>query len=93
MLNWRNPWRTRRDIGIRMALGATRDGILRSVLGQACAMTITGIAIGALISAAEIRVIRGMLYGVTPQGAGELAIAALAHRAASIDPMRELRSQ
>jgi putative ABC transport system permease protein len=98
--------RTRRDIGIRMALGATRDRILQSILGRACLMTITGIAIGALISAAEIRVIRGMLYGVTPQGAGELAIAALAmlivtmiaagfpaHRAASIDPVRELRSQ
>jgi putative ABC transport system permease protein len=98
--------RTRRDIGIRMALGATRDRILRSVLGEACAMTITGIALGASISAAEIRVIRGLLYGVTPQGAGELAVAALAMlivtmtaagfpawRAASIDPMRELRSQ
>jgi putative ABC transport system permease protein len=98
--------RTRRDIGIRMALGATRDRILRSVLGHACAMTITGIAIGASISAAEIRLIRGMLYGVTPQGAGELALAALAmlivtivaagfpaYRAVSIDPMRELRSE
>ena len=69
-------------------------------------MTIAGIALGASISAAEIRVIRGLLYGVTPQGAGELAVAALAMlivtmtaagfpawRAASIDPMRELRSQ
>ncbi len=98
--------RTRRDIGIRMALGATRDRILRSVLGEASAMTITGIAIGAAISAAEIRLIRGMSYGVTPLAAGELALAALAmlivsivaagfpaYRAASIDPMQELRSQ
>jgi predicted permease len=98
--------RTSRDIGIRMALGATRDRILRSVLGQACVTTIIGIAIGASISAVEIRLIRGMLYGVTPRGAGELAVAALAmlivtivaagfpaYRAASIDPMRELRSQ
>jgi putative ABC transport system permease protein len=98
--------RRSRDIGIRMALGATRDRILRSVLGQACALTITGIAIGASISIAEIRLIRGMLFGVTPQGVGELALATLAmlivtivaagfpaYRAASIDPMRELRSQ
>jgi hypothetical protein len=68
--------------------------------------TITGIAVGASISAAEIRLIRRMLYGVRPQAAGELALAALAmlivsivaagfpaYRAASIDPMRELRSQ
>jgi predicted permease len=98
--------RKSRDIGIRMALGATRDRVLRSVLAQACAMTITGIAIGASISAAEIRLIRGMLYGVTPAGVGELAAAALAmlvvtiaaagfpaYRAASIDPMRELRNE
>jgi hypothetical protein len=50
--------------------------------------------------------VRGMLYGVTLQGAGEVALAALAmlivtiaaagfpaYRAASIDPMRELRSR
>jgi putative ABC transport system permease protein len=98
--------RRSRDIGIRMALGATRDRILRSVLGQACALTVTGIAIGASVSIAEIRLIRGMLFGVTLQGVGELALAALAmlivtivaagfpaYRAASIDPMRELRSQ
>ena len=55
---------------------------------------------------AEIRLIHGMLYGVTPAGAGELAAAALAmlvvtiaaagfptYRAASIDPMRELRNE
>jgi ABC-type transport system involved in cytochrome bd biosynthesis fused ATPase/permease subunit len=60
----------------------------------------------ASISTAEIRLIRGMLYGVTLQGAGEVALAALAmlivtifaagfpaYRAASIDPMRELRSR
>jgi predicted permease len=98
--------RKSRDIGIRMALGATRDRVMRSVLAQACAMTITGIAIGASISAAEIRLIHGMLYGVTPAGAGELAAAALAmlvvtiaaagfpaYRAASVDPMRELRNE
>ena len=98
--------RKSRDIGIRMALGATRDRILRSVLANACALTITGIGIGAAVSAGGIRLIRGMLYGVTPLGAGELSVAALAmlvvtvaaatfpaYRAASIDPMRELRNE
>jgi putative ABC transport system permease protein len=96
--------RRRRDIGIRMALGATRDRVLRAVLGQACAMTIAGIAIGAAFAAAMVRVLAGMLYGISAQGAGELTLAGIAlligavaaawapaYRAASVDPMRVLR--
>ncbi len=98
--------RRSRDIGIRMALGANRDHILRSVLGHACAMTLAGIGIGSAFAAAGIRWIHGMLYGIAGQGAGELAVAATtlllvsagaasipAYRAASIDPVRVLRDQ
>lgn len=94
------------DIGIRMALGADRDRILRSVLGQACAMTGAGVVIGGLLAAAGARVIRGMLYGIAAQGTGELSVAAVgllavtlaaawmpAYRAASVDPMRVLRDE
>jgi ABC-type antimicrobial peptide transport system permease subunit len=89
-----------------MALGANRDRILRAVLGQACAMTLAGVAIGAACAAAAIRILHGMLYGIAAQGAGELMLVAMAlligavaaawapaWRAASIDPMRVLRQE
>ncbi len=98
--------RRKHDIGIRMALGANRDRILRAVLGQACAMTLAGVAIGAACAAAAIRILHGMLYGIAAQGAGELMLVAMAlligavaaawapaWRAASIDPMRVLRQE
>jgi len=98
--------RRARDIGIRMALGASRDRILLSVLVHACAMTVTGIVIGSALAAAGVRMIHGMLYGIAAQGAGELGVAAIAlllvaagpasipaWRAASIDPIRVLRDE
>jgi putative ABC transport system permease protein len=98
--------RTTRDIGIRMALGANRMRILRSVLTQACVLTIVGIAIATVIAAIGIPLIKAMLYGITTRGTGELAVAAIAmlvvtiaaawppaYRAASIDPMTVLRNE
>jgi putative ABC transport system permease protein len=94
------------DIGIRMALGADRVRVLRSILGQACALSIVGILIGAAVSAALIHFVQGMLYGVTAYGAVELSVAAAAlflvailaagrpaFRAASIDPLVALRNE
>jgi putative ABC transport system permease protein len=94
------------DIGIRMALGADRARVLRSILGQACALAIVGIFIGAAASAAAIHLVQGMLYGVTAHGAIELSVAAAAllivaifaagrpaFRAASIDPLLALRNE
>jgi putative ABC transport system permease protein len=98
--------RKSRDIGIRMALGADRPRILRSVLNQACALTIIGIVIAAGIAAICIPLINAMLYGIAARGTGELALAATvmlivaivaawqpAWRAASIDPMTTLRNE
>jgi putative ABC transport system permease protein len=94
------------DIGIRMALGADRARVLRSILGQACALAIVGIFIGAAAAAAAIHLVQGMLYGVTAHGAVELSVAAAAllivailaagrpaFRAASIDPLVALRNE
>jgi putative ABC transport system permease protein len=94
------------DIGIRMALGADRVRVLRSVLGQACALALVGIFIGAAATAAALHLVQGMLYGVVAQGAGELLVAAVALlvvaifaagrpalRAASIDPLLALRNE
>ena len=68
-----------------MALGAARDRILRSVMGQACAMTGAGVVIGGLVAAAGVRVIRGMLYGIAAQGAGQLGVAAVGLVAVTTD--------
>jgi putative ABC transport system permease protein len=94
------------DIGIRMALGADRAHVLRSVLGQACALAIVGIFIGAAAAATAIHFVQGMFYGVTAYGAMELSVAAAAllivaifaagrpaFRAASIDPLLALRNE
>ena len=94
------------EIGIRMALGADRARILRSVLGQACALAIVGIFIGVTAAAATIHLVQGMFYGVTAHGAVELSVAAAAllivailaagcpaFRAASIDPLLALRNE
>jgi len=94
------------DIGIRMALGAGRARVLHSVLGQACALAMVGIVIGAAAAAAAIHLVQGMLYGVMPHGAVELSVAAAAlmivaifaaslpaFRAASIDPLLALRNE
>jgi predicted permease len=94
------------DIGIRMALGAGRERVVRSVLGQACALAIIGIFIGVAAAAATIHLVRGMFYGVTAYGAVELSVAAAAllivamfaagrpaFRAASIDPLLALRNE
>jgi ABC-type lipoprotein release transport system permease subunit len=69
-------------------------------------MTIAGVMTGGAIALAGARAIRGMLFGIAAQGAGELGLAALAllaltvvaawipaNRAASIDPVRVLRDE
>jgi predicted permease len=94
------------DIGIRMALGADRVHVLRSILGHACALAIVGILIGAAASAVLIHLVQGLLYGVTAHGEGELSVAAAAlflvaifaagrpaFRAASIDPLLALHNE
>jgi len=94
------------DIDIRMALGANRSHVLRSVLGQACLLAILGIFMGAAATAAATHFVQGMLYGVPAHGTVALSVAAAAlltiaifaaarpaFRAASIDPLLALRSE
>jgi predicted permease len=92
------------EIGIRMALGATRGDVLSLVVRQSLLVVTGGAAVGFLLAFAGARFIRTFLYGLTPTDAGTLlgATAVLlgaaaiadyipARRAAHVDPAVALR--
>jgi len=92
------------ELGIRMALGAERNSLLRLVMGQGMTLALWGVAIGLAASFALTRLIASQLYGVTPTdpltlvGAALLffAVALLACvvpglKATRVDPMVALR--
>jgi predicted permease len=96
--------RRRREIGVRLALGAARIGILRQFLGQSVRVSAVACLCGIVVSLAVTRVLSGLLYGVSPVDATTMAgvvavvllvatLAAMipATRAAFIQPMRTLR--
>jgi predicted permease len=93
-----------REIGVRMALGATRGRILAWILSYVMSGTALGLALGAAGALAAARQFRSMLYGVSPGDPWTLtpvvvllacvsAIAAYvpARRAATLDPAATLR--
>jgi hypothetical protein len=92
------------EIGIRMALGATRRDMVALVFRQGAVSTVVGLSLGILLAAALTSLIRSGLYGVSPVdpvsiGATVILLAATsilagylpARRAARIDPMVALR--
>jgi len=94
----------RREIGVRMALGATRENVARMVLRQGSILIGAGLGVGLLLAFPGERLIRSFLYQVHPLDGWTYAavllalpivglIAALvpARKAASIQPMQALR--
>ncbi len=92
------------EIGVRMALGATRYRVVRTMMGQAMLSIATGIAAGILGSLIVARWIGSLLFDVRPNDPATLAGAAAmllaiallgawipARRAAKVDPMIALR--
>jgi len=95
-----------REIGVRMALGATPDRLRRDVLGRALAVAGAGTAVGLACALATSRLITSMLYRVSPTdpialvgACGILLAVALlaayipARRATRIEPALALRAE
>jgi predicted permease len=96
----------RREIGIRVALGALRRQVLAMTVRQALTLTSLGAVIGIAIAAALAQLLTSLLYGIRPIDVPSFIGAALlliivsllasivpARRAASINPVEALRAE
>ncbi len=96
----------RTEIAVRVALGATRLGILRMVAGEVGLLVVAGLSFGALLVFAVTRTIGAFLYGVAANDPATLAFSAAvlsaagttaglvpAWRAARVDPNTALREE
>jgi ABC-type antimicrobial peptide transport system permease subunit len=98
--------RRSREMGIRMALGATRRQLMAAVLRQVLVLALTGIAAGTGIAMVGTRVIAAYLFGLSPGDPETLAVVASfllatvllagyfpARSAAAADPIRTMRTE
>jgi ABC-type lipoprotein release transport system permease subunit len=94
------------EIGIRMALGAGPNQVVRTILGSGMALVAVGAAIGLVATLAAARLLETLLFGVSSRdpliyaamilglaGVSLIANFVPARRAATVDPMRALRSE
>ncbi|HSG81201.1 MAG TPA: FtsX-like permease family protein [Gemmatimonadota bacterium] len=95
-----------REIGIRMALGATRPEVLATVLRDAMRLAIPGLLVGGVLAVGTAVAMRSILLGLSPldpisfcaTACALLAVVLMAslvpaRRASSIDPMEALRGE
>ncbi len=95
-----------REIGIRLALGAERARVVRSIIGQGMVSVVTGVIAGLIGAVLAARLIATLLYGVDAHDAPTFAIATVllttiafmacaapALRAAFVDPVVALRAE
>ena len=93
-----------REIGVRMALGASRRSVLALVFRQNGVSTLVGLVFGVLLAIGLAPLIRGALYGISPVDPVSMAATVIllsmtsllagyipARRAVRIDPMEALR--
>jgi ABC-type antimicrobial peptide transport system permease subunit len=94
-----------REIGIRMALGASRHAVAWSIVRQAGILALAGVGVGGLGALGATRLLRASLYGVAPSDPVAFAAAALvlllmagvaswlpARKATRVNPMEALRA-
>ena len=95
-----------REIGIRMAMGAERGSVMRSILGRGLALALVGLGLGATLALVLTRLLGSILYGVSPADPFILVAVALilvitcllasylpARRATRVDPVVVLRAE
>ena len=96
----------RREIGVRMALGASPSDVIREVLGQGVRLAGMGIVVGLLLAVAASRVLTALLFGTSPTDATTfIGVATLlvvvaagaslvpAVRASRVAPLKALRDE
>jgi ABC-type antimicrobial peptide transport system permease subunit len=95
-----------REIGIRIALGASPNRVRRAVGRQGLGLTLSGVVVGGAVSIGATRILRSLLYGVAPGDPTILALVAIllsavallaswlpARRAAAVDPLIAIRTE
>ncbi len=104
--SWQAVEERRREIGIRIAMGATPAALMQMVLGRTARSAAIGLAIGIPAALASTRSLTALLFGVSPTDPRVLGVAALglaaaavgaayapARRAATVDPLQTIKAQ
>jgi ABC-type antimicrobial peptide transport system permease subunit len=95
-----------REIGVRIAIGATSRRIMTLVLTQAAVLVVAGVAGGLLAAGASTKLVRALLFETTPTDAATFVVVPLvltlvamigsvvpAYRATRIDPITAIRAE
>ena len=101
-----NVGRRTNEIGIRMALGAQRGDVLRLVMKESMLLVVVGVALGLTLAVAAGRLVRSLLFGLSPTDPFTIFLAAVvliavagiagylpARRASRVDPMVALHDE